>query len=413
MGQLKRGELALKQLHFAGRAVLAGGVLLVLGGCGGGGGGDSGSLSPGPGSGSSPPPPATGGLQPQLFVEHDPDGAVYLRVTEQMWNPLGSKAPEKIIKDKTLGPAPGVNNIIADAPTAEVVNVDVVKMKHGLMLADTGKVWINNYRYTQFDGGGQIWGAAIKLGDSADGSQDSTYIQRVVADGMQKPDPTYQVSNTDFIGIEEFSGPVYIRDVTGKNFGDAGVDSKSTHIYIMNATLDGGHRMIRAWQNVEITLVNSIVNASPNNSQGAIFDTTGTVRYYNTLWCQDAHPATIESAKCRTTPWLVEGEDLPFTVAAARFIPLSSNPLPSVSPFFKTGMDQIVAEYSSDGGRTWLQMPLENAGGPGKPPVGDTRYVIPFGLGSAAYQFRAYYKLDGAKVGQTSVVIGEDGNAVE
>ena len=31
-------------------------------------------------------------------------------------------------------------------------------------------------------------------------------------------------------------------------------------------------------------LMKSIVNASPDNSQGAIFDTTGTVRYYNTLF---------------------------------------------------------------------------------------------------------------------------------
>lgn len=258
-----------------------------------------------------------------------------------------------------------MNNIIANVPSAEVLNVDVVKMKHGLMLANTGTVWINDYNFTQFDGGGQIWGAAIKLGDSAKGSQAFTYIQHVFADGMQKPDGTYKVSNTDFIGIEGESGPVYVRDVTGRNFGDAGVDSKSSRVYIMNATLDGGHRMVRAWQNVEIILVNSIVNTSPGHSQGAIFDTTGTVRYYNTLWCQDAHPATIESAKCGTTPWLVEGEDLPVTVAAARFIPLSSNPLPAISPFFNTSIDQIVVESSRDGGKTWTPLSLSNTGGPG------------------------------------------------
>ncbi len=400
-------------LYLVRRALLVASVCsLFVAGCGGGG---SDPVAASGGSAPNPPsPPSSSGPQPELLIEHDPQGTAYIRVVEQNFNPLGDEAaPARVIKDTTLGPAPGINNIISNVATAEVLNVDVVRMKHGLMLANTGTVWINDYRFTQFDGGGQIYGAAIKLGDSANGSQKFTYIQRVFADGMQAPDPTYKASNTDFIGIEAFSGPVYVRDVTGRNFGDAGIDSKSTKIYVMNATLDGGHRMVRAWQNVEIILVNSIVNASPGNTQGAVFDTTGTVRYYNTLWCQDAHPATIESAKCRTTPWLVEGEDLPFTVAAARFIPLSSNPLPAISPFFKTSIDQIVVESSRDGGRTWTQLPLPNTGSPGKPPMGDPLYAIPLNLADAAYQFRAHYRRDGTTVGQMSRAIGEDGKVIE
>lgn len=401
-------------LHLAGRTALVACLYsLFAAGCGGGGSNPVSNAGGGAPTPSSPPPTGGSGPQPEVLIEHDPDGAANIRVIEQTYNPLGATPPAKVIRDMTLGPAPGVNNIIANVPSAEVLNVDVVKMKHGLMLANTGTVWINDYNFTQFDGGGQIWGAAIKLGDSAKGSQAFTYIQHVFADGMQKPDGTYKVSNTDFIGIEGESGPVYVRDVTGRNFGDAGVDSKSSRVYIMNATLDGGHRMVRAWQNVEIILVNSIVNTSPGHSQGAIFDTTGTVRYYNTLWCQDAHPATIESAKCGTTPWLVEGEDLPVTVAAARFIPLSSNPLPAISPFFNTSIDQIVVESSRDGGKTWTPLSLSNTGGPGKPPMGDPRYAIPLNLADAVYQFRAYYKKDGATVGQTSRVIGEDGKVVE
>ncbi|MDP3495873.1 MAG: hypothetical protein Q8R82_22415 [Hyphomonadaceae bacterium] len=400
-------------LYLAGRAALV--VCLCspfAAGCGGGGSAPAADAAGGAPIPGSPSPTGGGELQPEVLIERDPDGTAYIRVVEQTYNPLSASAPAKVIKDTTLGPAPGVNNIIANVQTAEVANVNVVRMKHGLMLANTGTVWINDYNFTQFDGGGQIWGAAIKLGDSANGSQAFTYIQHVFADGMQKPDGTYKVSNTDFIGIEGESGPVYVRDVTGRNFGDAAVDSKSSRIYIMNATFDGGHRMVRAWQNVEIILVNSIVNASPGHSQGAIFDTTGTVRYYNTLWCQDAHPATIESAKCGTTPWLVEGEDLPVTVAAARFIPLSSNPLPAISPFFKTSIDQIVVEASRDGGKTWTQLSMPNTGGPGTPPVGDPRYPIPLNLADAAYRFRAYYKRDGASVGQMSGVIGEDGKLI-
>ena len=159
---------------------------------------------------------------------------------------------QRVIADEVMGPAPGVNKVIEGAMTTRIANVDAVQMKYGLTMQESGPVEIYDYTYRQFDGGGSIFGAAMKLGDNGRPTAGSTYIQRVVADGMQTPDATYKVSNTDFLGVELDSGPIYIRDVSGKNFGDAGVDTKSNQVYIMNATLSNVHRGLRAWPGVEI-----------------------------------------------------------------------------------------------------------------------------------------------------------------
>jgi hypothetical protein len=377
--------------------------------CGGGGSATAvtGGASPPPPGPSSPP--SNGGVRPELQIEHDPDGAAFLRVTEQSYSPFGANGPDRTIRDLHLGPAPGSNYVIEGNQSTLVSNVDVEEMKHGLTLQQSGLVSIYDYTYSRFAGAGSIFGAAIKLGDNDRPTDGSTYIQRVVADGMQTPDATYKISNNDFLGVEEDSGPIFVRDVTARNFGDAGVDTKSNQVYIMNATLENTHRMVRAWPNVEIILVNSIINAAPGHAQGWVYDATSTIRYYNTLWCQTVEAPSAASANCRTTPWAVESETQTMTVAAARFIPLSENPLPGISPFFKTEIDQIVAEYSRDGGNTWAPLALPNMGGQGSAPVGDTRYRIPLNLADATYQFRASYRLNGAKVGETSAVIGEDG----
>jgi hypothetical protein len=285
-------------------------------------------------------------------------------------------------------------------------------MKHGLTLQESAMVAIYDYSYTKFDGNGSIHGAAIKLGDNDRPTNGAVYIQRVAADGMQAPDATYSVSNNDFLGVETDSGEIYMRDVTGKNFGDAGVDTKSTQVYIMNATLSNAHRMVRAWPNVEIVLVNSIINAAPGHAQGWVYDGTSTIRYYNTLWCMNAAAPSKDSSECSSTPSVVEGENISSAEAAGRFIPLQSNPLPGLSSFFRTEVEEIVVEYSSNGGASWQALALPNTGAAGSAPVGDTRYAIPFDLDDGDYRFRAWYKKHGVKVGATSDAVGEDGAAV-
>ncbi len=190
-----------------------------------------------------------------LEIERDPDGSTFVRVTEQPYSPFGAAAPANHIKDKNLGPAPGSNNVIEGNVPTLVSKVAVSNMKYGLTLQESGTVSIEGYSYNSFAGGGSIYGGAIKLGDNKRPTGGPTYIQRVFADGMQTPDATYKVSNNDFLGVEEDSGPIYVRGVTGRNFGDAGIDTKSTQVFVMNATLEGAHRILRAWPGVEIVLV--------------------------------------------------------------------------------------------------------------------------------------------------------------
>lgn len=344
-------------------------------------------------------------------MESDPDGTQFLRVQEQAYDPFAPGGAQKVVADQDMGPAPGSNYVVEGDQSTSIRNVSIHQMKYGLTLQASGDTAIYNYRYNQFDGGGSIYGAAIKLGDNGRPTNGSTYIQRVVGDGMQDPDPTYKERNTDFIGVELDSGPIYIRDVSGKNFGDAGVDTKSSPVYIMNATFSHVHRVLRVWPNVEVVVVNSIINGTADNQQAWLGATSGTVRYYNTLWCMDAANPGPTDPNCRTTPWVVEGEDMNFTVAAARFIPLDSNPLPSVSPFFATAIDQIVVEYSDNNGGSWKPLNLPNTGGPGTPPIGDPRYRIPLDLSAGNYLFRASYRKNGQPVGSMSAVIDEQGVA--
>jgi hypothetical protein len=367
-------------------------------------------------------PPISNPVRPTLFIERDPNnGPTYIRVLEQVHNPFGATAPQRTICNAT--------NATFSDPDVEgnftylIANVDTSQRKYGVNLLRTDTTMIYDFTFTDWQDN-SAHGGGIKIGDSGNATIGATFVQRVFADGMLNPDPTYNL-NVDFLGIELNSGPLYFRDVTGRNFADAGIDTKSGPVYIMNATFDSANRMLRAWEGVEITIVNSIVNcpagcAPPppgeNNpelySQLWIADDTSAISYYNTLWCQDADEPSASHPDCRTTPWIIEGEDMDQDEVQARIFQLNSNPLPSIHPFFQTQVEKIVLQYSSDNGATWQDMVVPNTGGPGSAPVGDPRYRIPLNLGSANYRFRAWYERNGAKIGDTSAVIDESGNIV-
>lgn len=354
-------------------------------------------------------------MRPTLFIEHDAgDGFVYIRVQEQTYDPFAPGTPQRIIADKNFGPAAGTNNDVTGNLTTLIRNVNVVQMEHALDIFGNNTTSIYNYTDTQFSGDGSIFGAAIKLGDQNQPNHGGTYIQRVTGDGKQAPDATYTVSNTDFIGIEVSSGPIYVRDVTGRNWGDAGIDTKSTGVYVMNATLQSGNRMLDVWPGVDVVLVNTIVNAAAGHSQAWLSDNTSSIHYYNTIWCYAAAAPSASSPDCSTSPNVahIEGENITSAQAAARIFPLSSNPLEAVSPFFHSQVEHIVLQYSDDNGATWHDMSVPNTGGAGSAPIGDTRYRIPLDLNAANYRFRAWYEHGGAKIGDTSLVIDETGNVV-
>jgi hypothetical protein len=285
----------------------------------------------------------------------------------------------------------------------------VTSDKYGAHIVGSGQVSIYDFSSVGWNGGGSIHGAAIKIERS---SAAPTYIQRVFADEQQQPDPTYNLRNVDFLGVETDSSPIYVRGATGRNVSDGGVDTKSTGVALMNVTLSGANRGLRAWDDVEITIVNSIINVSPTFAQAWVYDNTSTIRYYNVLWCIGATDPTPTDPNCTANPTVVEDDNVSGS-NLDRMVALASNPLPALSPFFATQIDQIVVEYSTNNGASWQAMTLPNAGGGGLPaPVGDTRYRIPLNLNSANYVFRASVRQGGNIVGTYSVTRNEAGQVV-
>lgn len=380
------------------RLSVAAALALLAAACGGGGGG--GGTSPPP----PPPPPPPGAFRPTLFIETDPSGAANVRVQEQTYDAFAPGTPQQTFSNITVSPG-----ILTGAQTTFVVNANLNREKYGLQVQGTGLLSVYNYRYVDFDGSGSIFGGAFKIERTASAQ---TYIQRVFADGFEAPDGTYNVSNTDFLGVEFTSGPIYVRDATARNFGDAGVDTKSTPVYLMNVTFTSANRMLRAWDGTEIVVVNSIINAPTGFSQAWLYDSSATIRYYNVLWCVNATDPAPGNPACTSTPTLVEGEVITPAQASARMLQLTSNPLPALTPFFATQIDRIVVEYSTNNGASWQVMNLPNTGSGGTPPVGDPRYRIPLNLNTANYVFRASFERNGARVGEYSLVIDEAGNTV-
>lgn len=367
--------------------------------CGGGGGGGGGGQPP------PPPPPPPGAFRPQLFIETDVNGAVNIRVIEQVFDPFAPGTAQRTFNNITSAPG-----LLTGAQTTSITGARLVREKFGVQMEGTGALSIYDFVLTDFDGSGSIHGAGIKLERTANAP---TYIQRAYVDFLEAPDSTYSISNTDFIGVEFNSSPIYVRGATARNFGDAGVDTKSTGVYLMNVTLENANRMLRSWDGTEITIVNSIINAPPGFAQAWLYDNSSSIRYYNTIWCVGAIDPAPGNSACTSTPTLVEGEVISGTQAATRITQLSANPLPGVSPVFATQIDKIVVEYSTNGGATWQVMNLPNAGGGGLPaPIGDTRYRIPLNLNTAAYVFRASFERGGARVGEFSATINEAGQVV-
>jgi len=205
---------------------------------------------------------AANAYRPTLLLECDEANRAFLRLEETRFDPFAPRKADRIVRDRKAGPDPGKSFVLGGTETVAVEGLRSTRMKYGLQLMNTPTVSVYDFTYFQFDGGGQIYGGALKLGNNRRPTTGVTYVQRVYANGKQEPDGSYKRSNTDFIGVEANNAPLYARNVTGRNFGDAGVDAKAK-VYLMNATLDGAHRVLRAWGAGEIILVNSIINAAP------------------------------------------------------------------------------------------------------------------------------------------------------
>jgi hypothetical protein len=336
-------------------------------------------------------------LRPLVHLESDPDGTRYVRVMERSY---AAFTPASTIQNISSGPRINITSALATL----VRNVSFRNVKYGVNITGDGMVSIDNMHFIDWNGGGDIHGAAIRVGRD---NGAATYIQRVFADGQEAPDASYDRSNTDFISIERNSAPVFVRYATGRRFGDAGVDAKS-NVALMNVTINGAHRTLRIWSGATLTIANAIINVPQGHEQVWMQQSSSRLRYYNTLWCiGSANPSPNDSA-CSTNPTTIGVDGISVGQARQQMEALSSNPLTSNS-FFATEIDRVVIEYSNNNGSTWTTM--ATGGASGRAPYGDTRYRIPFNLNSGTYRFRAHYERNGARVG-SAVTINESGQSV-
>jgi hypothetical protein len=345
--------------------------------------------------------------QPSLHLERDLDGRVYVRLVEQTYDGLQGAKPDQDLFGVRFGPKPGDSFRLSGAQRFRVQDLRSRSVKYGLQIMDAKAVAAYDVRFDDWDGGAEIYGSAVMIGNNRRPTQGPVHLQRLAADGGQAPDGSYRRSNTDGLTIEAGNAPVFLRDLTVRGFGDAGVDAKST-VYIMNATISDAHRLLRAWGGGDIVVVNSILNAAPGHAQAWVQNARGRIRYHNVLWCEGAERPSSTNPDCRTRPWLVEGEDISAEAARGRLQRLDRNPLPELSPFFRTRLDEVRLEYSKDGGR-WLPLPAANTGAPGSPPVGDLRWPVTLRLSDGAYRFRAAAYLGGRRQGGYTAVIEESG----
>ena len=346
---------------------------------------------------SSAPAPAATTLRPIVSIETDPTGAANVRVAEQVYSAFTPAVTVQNLTDDRI-------DILSDVPIL-ISNVRGGASRYGISIANHSAVSIDRYRFVNWEGQGSIYGGAIKLDRTGVAP---TYVQRVFADAQASPDPSYDICNTDFIGVERNATPLYVRGATGRNFGDGGVDAKS-NVYLMNVSIQNVHRGLRVWSNSRITIANSIINVPAGQQHVWLYDSTSSVRYYNVLWCVGATNPSPSDPACGTSPTVVSGDKISSTQARAQIVALSTNPLPALSNFFRTQIDRIVIEYSRDAGRTWHAM--ASGGSTGRPPLGDTRYRVPFSLSGYSYLFRVHFERNGARVG-SSVVVSETGQTV-
>ena len=339
---------------------------------------------------SAPEAGAQSTLRPLVYIEADPSGARYVRVLERITSPF---TPQRTIQ--RLASSPRIN--ITNSSRTLVRDVTVSNAEYGVYISGSAPVSIENFNCIGWNGGGEIYGGAIKVNRS---QPNATYIQRVFADAMEAPDSSYDRSNTDFIGVERNSAPVYVRYATGRNFGDAGFDAKS-NAALMNVTIDGAHRGLRVWSGVTLTIANAIINVPTGHEQVWMQGATSRLRYYNVLWCVGSTDPSPSDPRCATSPTAIGVDGITVSRAREQMTRLSTNTLTS-NAFFATQIDRIVVQYSRDGGRTWNAM--ASGGSAGSAPRGDTRYRIPFSLTSATYLFRAYFERNGARVGSIATV---------
>ncbi|MEM9169554.1 MAG: hypothetical protein AAGC56_07840, partial [Pseudomonadota bacterium] len=327
--------------------------------------------------------------KPTIYVEQH-DGRAYLRVEEQQYS---LRNPENSVSNRSNSGGQGNTYFAGEAETYEYRNIDLSNTRYGFGLSNTQEV--NIYDLT-VDGIYRGDGHASVIGLGLRGPIDEPLtVQRVHADGGLEPmrfaGQNYGNGNKDFLdGGRSRSvsrggdGYTYLRDVTARNFTDGIIDTKDT-VYIMNATLENAHRILRVWNDSHVVLVNSEINLQNGESLIWLYDNSSRVSYYNTTWNgqPDPDPSLISVFQGNRNEVLRNVQRL------------DENPLPDESDFFDTSFDQITVEVSRNGG-PWQEVEIPNTGENGVGPIGDLLYDLP-NLGNGDYQLRTFFSNDGVR----------------
>ena len=335
--------------------------------------------------------------KPMVYIEKL-DGKSYFRVEEDKY--LLNKVDTTYTNvTKTSGLDKKGFFLRGDGETYQVTNADISNHKTGISVTDTGAVNIYDFTFDNINSS-TIYGSAIHTG--LRGAIDDTLtVSRVYADGGERPmnatGDSYKTTNRDFLTHDSKSvkyggdGYVFMRDVTAKNFSDAIIDAKDT-VYIMNATFENAFRILRAWPDAHIVIVNSEINLGDGKHLIWLADNSARVSYYNTTWNGKDHP----------DPDLIQIHRGNKSEALKNnIVELKENPLPDVSDFFATTVDTITVEVSVNGD-AWREVEVPNTSGDGAP-VGDLLFELP-NLGNGSYQLRASLEGDGRQSEDSNVI---------
>lgn len=334
--------------------------------------------------------------KPMVYIEKL-DGKSYFRVEEDKY--LLNKA-DTTYSNVSKGNGEDRKGFFLkdEGESYQIVNANISDHKTGISITETGPVNVYDFTFDNIDSS-TIYGSAIHTGLRG-ALEDTLTVSRVYADGGERPmnvtGDNYTTTNRDFLTHDSKSvkyggdGYVFLRDVTAKNFSDAIIDAKDT-VYISNATFENAFRILRAWSDAHIVIVNSEINLGDGKQLIWLADNSARVSYYNTTWNGKDHPDPDLIAVHRGN----KSEALKKNI-----VELKENPLPDVSDFFETNVDTVTVEVSVNGD-AWreVDVPL----GHGDAPIGDRLYELP-SLGNGNYKLRTTLEADG-KESDTSNVI--------
>ena len=262
-------------------------------------------------------------------------------------------------------------------------NIHVENAIKGVNVDPSDNLRVYDYTFFETDPSVQFSSAVFRDPNHA-GSME---LLRVYADGEDeqiREISDYDKFNTDFLNNSSHlpageEGAIYLRDFTARGFADSIIDAKSD-VYIMNATMEDAFRILRAWPDTHIIIVNSVINLGDGTDYAWLSGYNARLSYYNVLW--DGKD-TLPLDKINAYNVKPEHRD---SVLAKNVVKLDSNPLEGIE-FFNIERSKYRAQVQVNYDK-WIDLALAGGGDFAKA-IGDTLVEIP-DLGNGLYRVRAW-----------------------